>query len=158
LYLEQYADDKKKLDSLIMDISISKPKQVCGVRISSTKKHDEEYNFDYAENIIEIAIGGNLEEMKTYINGMHYTSQTVKTKDLGVDTACYQLSVDDNYDEFHTGADGYWGGVYTFKRANRIDGYYIDIAMPEDLSFEDMQKYVEYFFDEVQKADLTMES
>ena len=81
--------------------------------------------------------------MQTYLDGMQYESQKVDEKQIGVDTACYLLRVDDRTETVQTAADGYWGGVETLYRV--IDGktchdaVIISVEMPEDYDFEAMK-------------------
>ena len=88
--------------------------------------------------------------MQTYLDGMQYESQKVDEKQIGVDTACYLLRVDDRAETVHTAADGYWGGVETLYRV--IDGeichdaVIITVEMPEDHDFAAMKTLAERCF------------
>ena len=88
--------------------------------------------------------------MQTYLDGMQYESQKVDEKQIGVDTACYLLRVDDRTETVHTAADGYWGGVETLYRV--IDGepchdaVIITVEMPEDHDFAAMKILAERCF------------
>ncbi len=89
--------------------------------------------------------------MQTYLDGMQYESQKVDEKQIGVDTACYLLRVDDRSETIHTSADGYWGSVETLYRV--IDGktchdaVIITVEMPEDYDFEAMKALTESCFE-----------
>ncbi len=82
--------------------------------------------------------------MQTYLDGMQYESQKVDEKQIGVDTACYLLRVDDRAENIYTAADGYWGGVETLYRV--IDGktcrdaVIITVEMPESYDFEALKQ------------------
>ncbi len=91
--------------------------------------------------------------MQTYLDGMQYQSQKVDEKQIGVDTACYLLRVDDRTETVHTAADGYWGGVETLYRV--IDGtichdaVIITVEIPEDYDFEEMRRLARYLFSDL---------
>ena len=95
--------------------------------------------------------------MQTYLQDMVYESQMHTVKKLGVDTAWYYLGVDDHDDIIRTGGDGYWGAYHEMTRLIRghihLDDTILTIAVPDNVSTEDMHKWLNYFFQDVQQIE-----
>lgn len=95
--------------------------------------------------------------MQTYLQDMVYESQTHTVKKLGVDTARYYLGVDDRDDIIRTGGDGYWGAYHEMTRMIRghihLDATILTIAVPDNVSMEDMRQWLNYFFQDVQQVE-----
>lgn len=97
------------------------------------------------------------ETMKTYLDGMKYTSQKMKEKMIGVDTARYLLTVNDRSDEIYTGGDGCWGSeteLYRQVGNQRVsDAVMISMALPDYMNFDDMRRMARYFFPDMQQIN-----
>lgn len=75
-----------------------------------------------------------------------FLNQTKVKRDLGCDTASFEIEVDGKYDEIHTGADGYYGIAYKFKQ---YYGSYIELSFDGDLfSYEDVKDIMLSLFEE----------
>lgn len=157
MYFEDFEDDPKRLKSLIAELKLTKnqiAQFVSRVVIKNERFEDEGFEFDSISMNIYIAPS---EHIGTYMNDQYYKVQKETTKDIGVDSACYLLQVDDNYDEFRTGADGYWGCHTTYSRTingkKHVDAHIVSITMTEDLSMEDVEQYLKYFFKDTKEIE-----
>lgn len=157
MYFEDYEDEPKRLKSLITDLKLTKAQLaefVCRVVLMNERFTEEGFEFDSISLNIYLAPA---EHIKTYMGGQYYTVQKETNKEIGVDSASYLLQIDDKYDEFRTGADGYWGNQTTYSRTingkKRIDAYVINVNLPEDESMKSAEDYVKYFFQNVKEID-----
>ena len=82
--------------------------------------------------------------IQTFKNDM-YHPKLVKTKgQLGCDTAEFIIETNKSYDEFHTGADGYYGSYMIYKD-NMV--YKIELSFDADLfDFDDVVKRIKALF------------
>lgn len=146
LYVEKYKG--KELSSLVVNRLI--PKKF----VAKVVLREEPYKEcpDLMCRSIEICLGPQ-KYIDTYANGRIYSNQEIVEKQIGVDTACYYIDVDDRYNEINTGADGMWGNeCILYKKTNKrkvIEGIIITIEMPEDETLESMEEMVRYFFKNV---------
>lgn len=150
-YFEEFEDDNKKLKSLISIIKPTKKQREtwkCGVSLLAEKKHNDEYNIDFDNNRIIIAIAPK-KYLRMYLNEKHFTDQNVETKKIGVDTAEYIISVDDKSDIIRTDGDGYWATEIIFRAKGKriVEAIMLDISMPSELTLENIEKYINYFFE-----------
>ena len=77
-------------------------------------------------------------------------------KDLGCDTASFSITAGDKYEEFSTGADGYYGDVVEYKKKLLLEenskpqdfGFKISLGFDGDLfDSEEIVKTFAYLFD-----------
>lgn len=66
----------------------------------------------------------------------------------------YIIGIDERLEEFHTGADGYWGDAceysHTKNERKQVDGMMIMMTMPEEVSFAAMKQSMYGLFEGVQ--------
>ena len=64
------------------------------------------------------------------------------------------MEIDDRWEEFHTGADGYWGDAFAYSHTRngkkQADVMMIMITMPEEVFFEDMKRSMNTLFEGLQ--------
>lgn len=93
------------------------------------------------------------EHMSVYLDGRQYTAQKLNVKPIGVDTEKYMISVDGRENTLHTGGNGCWGNFTEVYRENRrkkrLDAVIITLAMPHDMSFEEIKRTISYFFEDM---------
>lgn len=98
--------------------------------------------------IYKITIAAALEEriINTYIDGKWYGKKTENiSHELGCDTASFIIETNYGYEEFHTGADGYYGHADKFKTPY---GILITLELDGDMfSYEDVINRMKYLFD-----------
>lgn len=71
-----------------------------------------------------------------------------KQNELGCDTACFIIETNKGYEEFHTGADGYYGSYIVYKGTK---AYSIELSLDSDFfDFDNVVSTMKYLF-EVQK-------
>lgn len=157
MYFEDYADDKKRLKSLVTNLTLTKAQRNefgCVVRLSCGKKEEKlpnGENFSYMEKIITILMCVP-KDFDVYLSDLKYTNQTVKSKEIGVDSHTYYLQVNENDDEINTNADDCWGmeslyyGKINGKRV--LQAVVINIALPDEMSEKEINQYMDYFFKE----------
>ena len=64
---------------------------------------------------VTVIQAANLDVLKAYSEEKHWPSVLKKFYELGCDTARFEIETKYNYDEFHTGADGYYGDLSHYK-------------------------------------------
>lgn len=107
------------------------------------KIHGNEGGIEYDTINVTVFQASKLPILKTYLNDMHYPDAIKKDIDLGCDTARFTIETKYGSDEFHTGADGYYGHLFQYKQ------YY---GMKLELDFDgDM-----FDFDEVRTRMLAL--
>lgn len=97
------------------------------------------------------------ETIETYMQNMIYEGQDLQERKIGVDSAKYRLTVDDQALVIPTGGDGYWGGYEEYSRMiggrRLLDAAKIAIVMPDKTDTEEMRQYVHLFFKDVQQIE-----
>ena len=112
------------------------------VRVRRVVDTYENMNFESIE--IEIFRGSNKEMLSLYGENRFYLKKTKKDVELGCDTACFCIEVDDKYLEIKTGADGFYGDAHLYKQ---YFGCHISLSIDSDMmSFEEACRNVEYLF------------
>lgn len=147
LYFEEYSGEKLK--SLVADYM---PPEFFEARVRLS-----EIELDIMPGIplcsMDIYLAPK-ETISTYVDGMMYETQEIKSKAIGVDTARYLICVNDRSDTIHTDGDGYWGVCeeYISKSGNKrcIDAIVIRMSMPENETFDNVKQRIQYFFKDVQ--------
>lgn len=92
----------------------------------------------YKEILVTIGQSGFEKEVSTYLNGMYYPDLLAKKYQLGCDTAEFEFHTQYGSDLFHTGADGYYGDLFKFKRQH---GMLLMLSFDADLfTFEEIEK------------------
>lgn len=90
------------------------------------------------------------ETMQTYLGGETYPYQYRDIKDIGVDTACYMLSIDSREHTVHTAADRKWGSVekmYHYVGWKKyIDAIIITVEVPETYDFAALKRMAKFLF------------
>ena len=159
-YFEKFHGDK--LHSLTYDLKVPDWMDACLVLREDMMEREDYGDDDLFAHLSEDELKRRAlviylappDTMQTYLEGMQYESQKADEKKIGVDTACYLLSVDGRSEFVHTAADGYWGNVETLYRV--IDGktchdaVIITVEMPEDYNFEAMKALAERCFEKMQ--------
>ena len=137
------------------------------------KTYEDYDGYELTGTLIKIAlarpivIGPNKKDLcDVYVDGRMLQSNSKRTfsyetKELGCDTASFSFYADNQYNEFRTGADGYYGSVITHfeeltipsvngkesKIKKDILGYYIEIYLDEDMyEYEEILDIMAYLF------------
>ncbi len=89
-----------------------------------------------------------------YLDGLKFVSQDEVSKEIGVDSASYLLSVDDRELVFDTNGDGHWGDYteYCRTRENRtfLDAMITTILMPPYKSMDTILARLRYLFGDME--------
>lgn len=143
-----------KLKKLVVNTKV--PKYFDAARVVIEELPNE---YDPDEMIYNMAIYlSPNQNIDVYLGGKMYSIQECFSKDIGVDTASYLIDVDDQYDEFHTNSDGYWGNyIEYFRKINGkkvVDAIIINIDMSfYGQSMDNMRRYLNYFFKDVEQIE-----
>lgn len=154
IYFEEYTGERlKKL------IACYRPPEFFEARIALS-----EIELDIMPGIPLCAMDVYLapkETICTYVNGLMYEKQEIRSKRIGVDTARYLICVDDRSDIIYTGEDGNWGVCeeYISRVENKcyIEAILIRMSMPEQESFDNVKQRIQYFFEDVQPVNAKMD-
>lgn len=103
--------------------------------------------------------GKAFDDFATYLSGNYYEEGLKKAKELGCDTASFEVSIDDRTDTISTGADGLYGYALVMKQYYGLSlGFEIDSLF---LPFDEAVREFSYLFradkdkfDEKELADL----
>ena len=60
-------------------------------------------------------------------------NQPKEEVELGCDTACFSIEVDEAWEEFHTGADGYYGSAFKYSVDKVPYGIHINLFVDKDM-------------------------
>lgn len=146
-YLETVPPERLK--KLVVDYTLPKSYEA-RIVLSQYEMHDFGV---YQTNAVQIYLAPG-KDVDVYAAEKMYADQCIDQKEIGVDTARYIIGIDGRWEEFHTGADGYWGDAceyfHTRNERKQVDGIMIMMTMPEEVSFEAMKQSVYGLFEEVQ--------
>lgn len=136
MYFETLAEQEHSgMESLVFDEKLS----CCNHGVLMVARVSEEFcNEHFFDTIyVGIAYSGRddlsktCEMLKTYFTGKYYSNTKKVDKELGCDTASFSVTVDGRRsNEFHTGADGYYGHAEKFKQ---YYGASIELSFDGDL-------------------------
>lgn len=115
MYLQNIANgtDNGCEKKLVFDGNISAA-PLGRMQIRQTHIEEDGLAFDTIEVIIFQAKDSKILDL--YQSGRYYPSMLKKDIDLGCDTARFTITTKFGYDEFHTGADGYYGHMFWYKQ------------------------------------------
>lgn len=149
-YFERYKGEE--LDKLVINIY---PPNRFIARLVLQEEPCEEFP-DYLIRTMTLFMAPE-QTIETYMQEMMYEGQEQAIKNIGVDTACYYLKVDDYGDTIRTGGDGYWGDYQEFYRnisGNKyLDAAIVTVLMPDYLTMQQVREYVNCYFEDITKIE-----
>lgn len=147
MYYEEYKG--KRLSELVADIQ---PPKGFAARVVLSEEPLKEMPV-FMDRQMKIFIAPE-QTMNTYVDGYKYENQKHKEKQIGVDSACYQLEVDGKNLEIYTGGDGYWGNTIEITHMQNkkqvADAFIITATVPECKDFQEMREMVTSLFADAQ--------
>jgi hypothetical protein len=159
MYFEQMqeGDKNKALRELTCTFEkIPKTNREAKVRIreivSDFKDEGKPYCFTQYEMLFYTARKTPLASkiIEAELDGKYYPDLIKRESELGCDTARFEMTINENWDEIHTGADGFFGMLHHYKNN---EAYVFSIMLDEDMtSWEEVEQYVQYFFDGVKNV------
>lgn len=150
----QYFTELKgaKLKSLTVDY---KPRSHFSSRVVIEEKPFESFP-QRRELTINIYLAPE-DEIETYMENMMYQGQKVEVKNIGIDAPEYYLKIDEQEITMGTDGDGYWGAFQEYYRMingrKYQDAVLIDVLVPDCETMDDLRKYVNYFFKDVEQIE-----
>lgn len=100
--------------------------------------------FEALEIEITFLLGNTQEQIGVYESNRYYSHTVYKKLQLACDCAEFIIETEHGYDEFRTGADGYYGDVMIFKQGFGLTG---NISLDGSLfDFDDVIKTFKYLF------------
>ena len=137
MYLDRIADgtDDGAEKELVFDGNISAA-PLGKLRIRQLHAIEEGLEFDTIEVNVFQASKPSL--FNVYLADKYYPDAVKKDVELGCDTARFTIETKFGYDEFHTGADGYYGHMSQYKQ---YYGMRLDLSFDADLfDFDDVKE------------------
>ena len=135
----------ERLKKLVVDYM---PPKSYKTRVVLSQYEMRDYGI-YQVNSVQIYVAPE-KAVDIYASGKMYGDQKIERKKIGVDTAKYIMEVNERCEEFHTGADGYWGDVFTYSHTRngrkQVDGKMVMLTMPEEVSFEELKRIMDTLF------------
>lgn len=100
------------------------------------------------EGFVEILIcfAPDEKHLKAYEEESYFSACNMKKIDLGCDTACFRIEVDDREDVIHTMADGYYGYAASFTYNRKSRGSFVSLVIDEDIYDERIESSIKYLF------------
>lgn len=150
LYLEHIDNGtaSKGEKSLVFSRKVAK-----SMEIAVSVKEDTEHHGNLEFTTIQVDVYGirhTLSEltkttlMDTFKQGKFHPKLVKEEKDLACDTAEFVIKTDRGYEEFHTGADGYYGNVLWYKDNN---AFWLSLSLDVDMfEFEDVVESMKNLF------------
>lgn len=129
--------DKGRMKDLVFDGSISAAKYG---KMQIALRHYYYFDSDIEFDMITVTIvQGSVERMlDVYLEGKYFKDTLKEQKELGCDTACFEITTKFGFDNFHTGADGYYGTLCKYKQHY---GMMLDLSFYADLfSFDEIEE------------------
>lgn len=121
--------------------------KVGSVTIKKVHCADEEDGFEWDSIYIDIFLAKDEAQLKVYEDDKFFKNTIKEKRELGCDSASFIMDVDGRYEEFDTGADGYYGTVELMKE---YFGFRMFLSLDADLfSMDDTEKTMKYLFKEV---------
>lgn len=106
------------------------------LRIRQLHIIEEGFEFDTIE--VNVFQADKLSLLNVYLSDMYYPDTVKRDVELGCDTASFVIETKFGYDEFHTGADGYYGHMSQYKQHY---GMRLDLSFDTDLfDFDDVKE------------------
>lgn len=126
-----------------------------------------EESFSARLNIVEMEEDGMMvtnvyicfaleKDIEIYMADYLYKTQKLDSKPIYVDTANYNVIVDDSrMHNFYTAGDGKWGVETTIyhedqKGRKNVDAFMISLFMPDDMTFEETKQQMSILFEEME--------
>lgn len=151
-YFKQYSGDK--LERLTVDKDI--PSQLTEARVTlEAVPCDDMPQITLLDMTLYI---GHKYTIDTYLCGQMYPIQEIIPKEIGVDTARYELAIDGNSETVYTGADGGWGRYSELKLKmgnNKLfEGIILQLGFSSDFdSMESMRNRLHEMFEDVEQIE-----
>ena len=131
MYVENYPKGSKDYKRLVADFK--NPKKNCfGFLRISEKEYDDE-GIKWGGYEVDIVTVPFKEAAEVYLDGKRYTRASKEEVQLGCDTACFSIEVDEDWEEFHTGADGYYGSAFKYSVDKVPYGIHINLFVDKDM-------------------------
>lgn len=84
--------------------------------------------------------------IEVFKNGQYHPKLLKKKGELGCDTARFTIETDFGYEEFHTGADGYYGYYMSYTNGKI---FHIELSLDTELfDFDEIVKTMKHLFGE----------
>lgn len=118
--------------------------------VKVTKKEDS-FEFDgedvpYEDIEIDICFAPNEKLLDVFKRGHILKSHKEKPLEIGVDSACYIIGINENEVQIDTMGDGFWGQVIEVYSGSKLDGILINLSAGEYNEFDMIKKDLEYLF------------
>lgn len=146
---EMYLDEIEKGTDTGCEKELVFDEKFRGIKFGKIKIEEIQWSEGKYDGIIyKVTIAAAPEEkiVDTYINDKWYGEKTKNiSHELGCDTASFIIETNYGYEEFRTGADGYYGYADKFKTPY---GVLITLELFEDrFYYEDVINRMKYLFD-----------
>lgn len=102
--------------------------------------------FNYTDNCFKAIYAENAELLQLLKNGEMFTNLTEKVYHIGVDTAEYGISIDDNGEIIHTGFDGSVGVVVEVYRKRKLVALILDFTTGDHNDYELIKEKISFIF------------
>lgn len=152
LYFKEYANNKKRLNELVVDYN-PLPEFQASLSLLETMYSDF---LGHIERTITIYLAPE-RDLKIYMEGKMYASQNIRRKDIRSDTTCYTIEIDGRYGNIWIGWVGYCGEYQElYREVGRkrcVSAVIISIIIPDHVTFEKMERMAGYFFGELKPME-----
>lgn len=151
-YFQMYSGDK--LERLTVDKDI--PSHLTEARVTlEAEPCDDMPQITLLDMTLYVAPKQTID---TYLGDMMYPAQEIMPKQIGVDTARYELSIDKYNETVYTGADGGWGCYSELKHRNGTNKLFdaIILQLGFNCDFDDMEsmrKRLHEMFEDVEQIE-----
>lgn len=147
MYFEEY--EGAKLNKLVYNKNYRGKSDWVGF-VKLTQKEDsfefEGKEITYQDIEIDICFAPNQKLLEIFKRGNILHSHKEKPLDIGVDTACYVIGINDNEIKINTMGDGCWGQVLEVYNGSKLDGIMINLSTGEYNDLNRLKSDLEYLF------------
>lgn len=96
-----------------------------------------------------VALAPSKKLLDVYKVGAHYSKQKVVATEIGVDTACYLVEIDNRSITVNTGSDGLMGCVFEYYRGEELEGVFMDLSGLDINEFDKFANELKYVFEAI---------
>ena len=135
----------KEYNKALENITCNFKPRCCNVGAVTIEEQADEKYPQYPFISVKFFFAPNEEILDTYLKGQWYGEKSCKKLyDLGCDTSRFEMEINNNYCEFSTGADGYYGWVRKMKEYYGLMG---ELSFDGSLfTVEEIEESMRYLF------------
>jgi len=146
----------KGMKDLILDLNIPKPRK-CSLVFEEVDEIYEGYEHvgPMKSYIVKFCFSNNEKSLGIFQDDKYYPDDLKENRELGCDTASFDMTIGDRWNHFDTGADGYYGQALLHK--GTLGGCVILVFDADMFDKDELKSELFYLFD-IEEKEKNMQS